>query len=98
MLFKSKKVQQYIESGAVYVATIRVCGIYEEGMRVKLRLVDSNRILDGRVVKIAELTEAEKYVNISGFDNVNEWFEEAKKLHGTENLDGYCIVVVRITR
>ena len=95
-IFNSEVVRRYILSGAKYVATIRECRVYWDrvGRGVVLKLGDWR--LRGRIVKVVGVEEADKFVAVSGFRTVEEWLNEAKRLHGVGDLDGLCIVVVEL--
>mgnify|MGYP001770632287 CR=1 FL=1 len=93
MIFSSKTVVSYISRGARYVATIRK-PYYHEGQRVELELGDKK--LKGKVIKVLPVSEARKYVHISGFKSVDEWLSEAKRVHRVEDLSGLVIVVLRV--
>ena len=96
MIFRSQAVINYILSGAKYVATIRECSYYKDkvGKTVLLKLLD--RRLKGKVLEVARVEDAGKYVSISGFRTVVEWLNEAKRLHGVNSLNNLCIVVVEV--
>lgn len=98
MIFKSPVVVKYILSGANLVATIRDCGYYSTkvGKGVLLKLGDQR--LRGKVLKVVGLDMAREFVAFSGFSTVEEWLNEARRLHRREDLSGFCIVVVELVK
>jgi len=97
MIFNSPTVQRYILSGANVVATIRKSGYYKLGKKVIMRVEDKR--FYGKVIAIAPLTlqSLSNYVNFSGFNSVEEWLNEARKLHGAKiDPNKYEIIVVEV--
>ncbi|ACZ35731.1 unknown [Sulfolobus spindle-shaped virus 6] len=99
MIFNSKVVRNYILNGAKVVATIRKRSFYKIGQKVVINVGD--RKFPGKVIAIAPITldSLSKYVDYSGFNSVEEWLYEARRLHGT-GIDPYRyeIIVVEVTR
>ena len=94
----SEKVIKYIKSGNRVVATIRKNDLYRNGRvrRVRMVLADGE-VLYGTIKEVLPLTEAGKVLKYSGFDSVEEWFEEAKRLHKVKNLgDSFVILLIEI--
>ena len=90
-------VQKYILSGANVVATIRKSGYYKLGKKVIMRVEDKR--FYGKVIAIAPLTlqSLSNYVNFSGFNSVEEWLNEVRKLHGAKiDPNKYEIIVVEV--
>ncbi len=99
MIFNSSAVQKYILNGAKVVATIRKSGYYKLGRKVIMKVGDKR--FYGKIVAIAPLTlqSLSNYVDFSGFNSVEEWLNEARKLHGTKiDPNKYEIIVVEVTR
>jgi len=97
MIFNSPTVQRYILSGANVVATIRKSGYYKLGQKVIIKVEDKR--FYGKVIAIAPLTlqSLSNYVNFSGFNSVEEWLNEARKLHGAKiDPNKYEIIVVEV--
>ncbi len=99
MIFNSPVVQKYILNNAKLVATIRKSEYYKLGQKVIMKVGDKR--FYGKVIAIAPLTlqSLSNYVNFSGFNSVEEWLNEARKLHGTKiDPNKYEIIVVEVTR
>jgi len=97
MIFNSPTVQKYILNGAKLVATVRKAGYYRLGKKVIMRVED--RRFYGKVIAIAPLTlqSLSNYVNFSGFNSVEKWLNEARKLHGAKiDPNKYEIIVVEV--
>ena len=97
MIFNSPTVQRYILSGANVVATIRKSGYYKLGQKVIIKVEDKR--FYGKVIAIAPLTlqSLSNYVNFSGFNSVEKWLNEARKLHGAKiDPNKYEIIVVEV--
>jgi hypothetical protein len=97
MIFNSPIVQKYILSGAKLVATIRKKGYYRAGQRVIIKM--NNKRIYGKIITITPLSpfSLSKYVVYSGFENVEEWEKEAKRLHKAEiDPNKFEIVVVEL--
>jgi hypothetical protein len=90
-------VQKYILNGAKLVATVRRKGCYKVGKRVIVKVGDKR--FYGKVIAIAPLTlqSLSNYVDFSGFNSVEEWLNEARKLHGAKiDPNKYEIIVVEV--
>jgi len=97
MIFNSPIVQKYILSGVTLVATIRKKGHYRVGQRVVIKVNDKR--IYGRIIVVVPLTpfSLNKYVVYSGFENVEEWVKEAKRLHKAEiDPNKFEIIVVEL--
>ena len=97
MIFNSPTVQRYILSGANVVATIRKSGYYKLGQKVIIKVEDKR--FYGKVIAIAPLTlqSLSNYVNFSGFNSVEKWLNEARKLHGAKiDPNKYEIIIVEM--
>jgi len=86
MIFTHPKVIKYIVTNykkdnvsPLTVATIRRY-MYNEGQRIHVRIGNIGEG-DAIVRKIVSLRDAIDYVKYSGFDTVNEWIDEAMRLH-----------------
>jgi len=86
MIFTHPKVIKYIVTNynednvsPLTVATIRRY-MYNEGQRIRVR-IDNIGEGDAIVRKIVSLRDAIDYVKYSGFDTVDEWIDEAMRLH-----------------
>jgi len=97
MKFTHPKVIEYIINNYNKATPLRVATIrshyYIEGMRVKVYVCEYG-IGDAIVVKTDKLRNAVLYVKYSGFDSVDEWISEAKRLHSggyphTSNANRY---------
>ena len=84
MKFTHPKVIEYIINNYYKVTPLRVTTIrshyYNKGKRIKV-YVCGYGIGDAIVVKTDKLRNAVLYVQYSGFDNVDEWINEASRLH-----------------
>jgi hypothetical protein len=99
MIFNSPLVRKYIESGAKLVATIRRKNYYRTGKRVIIKA--GNREFCGKVVLTSpiNLYTLVRFVRYSGFRDVEEWLEEAERLHKAGiNPEKFEIVVIEIFR
>jgi len=97
MIFNSPTVQKYILSGAKVVATIRKAGYYKLGQRVAMKVGD--RKFYGRVIAVSPLTpfSLDRYVDYSGFENIEVWISEAERLHKAKiDPNKFEIVVVKV--
>jgi len=97
MIFNSSTVKEYILSGARFVATIRRRGQYMLGKRVVVKVGDKK--FHGEVVGIVPITPLSlgEYVSYSGFESVEDWLNEARRLHGTEiDSNKYEVIIVRV--
>jgi len=98
-IFKSPTVGKYIENGAKLVATIRRKNYYKTGKPVTVKVGD--KTFYGKVVMTApiDLLTLSRYVGYSGFRSVDEWLEEAERLHKAGiNSEKFEIVVIEIFR
>ena len=99
MIFNSPTVQKYILNGANVVATIRRKGYYRAGKRVIAKVGDKR--FYGKVITIAPLTlfSLSQYADYTGFESVEEWIAEAKKLHKPKlDPNKFEIVVIELSR
>ena len=82
MIFCSEKVLRYLRTRPSYVATLRTYP-YKRGQIVTVRNCNKEIICKAVVADVAEPTKENlsKYLSISGFETVDEWIAEAKKLH-----------------
>jgi len=99
MIFNSPVVRKYIKNGAKLVATIRRKNYYKTGKPVTVKV--GNEKFYGKIVTTApiNLLTLSRYVEYSGFRNVDEWLEEAKRLHKVGiNPEKFEIVIVKIFR
>ena len=99
MIFSSSVVRRYILNGAETVATIRKAGYYKLGQRVTIKLGDKK--FHGEVIAISPLTpfSLSEYVEYSGFETIEEWLNEAEKLHKARlDPNKFEIVVVKVAR
>ena len=97
MIFDSPTVQKYILSGASVVATIRKKGYYKVGKRVIVKIGDKK--FYGKVIAIAPLSSFSlgEYADYSGFQSVEEWMNEAEKLHkGRLDSNKFEIVIIEV--
>ena len=97
VIFNSNIVQEYIRNGCEIVATIRKKGYYKVGRRVRIKLGDKN--LQGRVIAVMPLSSLSlsQHVGYSGFQSVEEWMDEAERLHKDRiDEEKFEIVVVKI--
>jgi len=97
MIFNSPTVQKYILNGAKLVATVRRKGYYKLGKRVIVK-VGVKRFY-GKVIAVAPITpfSLSQYVDYSGFESVQEWVAEAKRLHKAKiDPNKFEIVVVEV--
>ena len=98
MIFNSPTVQEYIQSGAKLVATIRKSGYYHVDKRVIMKVGDKR--FYGRVVATSPLTPFTlgEYAIYSGFESVEKWVAEAERLHkGRVDPNKFEIVVVKVS-
>jgi hypothetical protein len=98
MIFDSPTVQKYILSGASVVATIRRKGYYKVGKRVIVKIGDKK--FYGKVIAITPLSSFSlgEYADYSGFRSVEEWMNEAEKLHkGKLDPNKFEIVVIEVS-
>ena len=99
MIFSSPAVKRYILNGAEIVATIRKAGHYKLDQKVTIKLGDKR--LYGKVIAVVPLTpfSLSEYVEYSGFETIEEWLNEAEKLHKARlDPNKFEIVVVKVTR
>jgi len=97
MIFKSPTVQKYILNNAKLVATIRKSRYYRVGQKVIIKV--GGKRFYGKVIAIAPLTlqSLSNYVDFSGFNSVEEWLNEARKLYGAKiDPNKYEIIVVEV--
>ncbi|CAC93960.1 hypothetical protein SIRV1gp05 [Sulfolobus islandicus rod-shaped virus 1] len=97
MIFNSLIVQKYILNNAKAVATIRKKGYYKLYQKIILKVGDKR--FYGKVIAKAPVTEycLSKYVKFSGFENVENWLNEAKRLHNDKiDFERYEIIVIWI--
>ena len=97
MIFDSPTVQKYILSGASVVATIRRKGYYRVGKNVVMKVGDKK--FYGKVIAIAPLSSFSlgEYADYSGFQSVEEWMNEAEKLHkGRLDPNKFEIVIIEV--
>ena len=99
MIFNSSTVKRYILNGAEIIATIRKSGQYKLDQKVVIKLGDKR--FHGKVIAVAPLTlfSLSEYVEYSGFETIEEWLNEAEKLHKTRlDPSKFEIVVVKVAR
>jgi len=95
MIFNSPTVQKYILSGAKLVASIRKSGYYYVGKRVVMKIGDKE--FYGRVIAVEPISVLSRYVKYSGFRSVEEWLQEAEKLHkGRIDPKRFEIIVIEV--
>ncbi len=98
MIFNSNTVQGYIRNSCEIVAAIRKKGYYKVGRRVRIKIGDRN--LQGRVIAVMPLSSLwlSQHVGYSGFQSVEEWMDEAGRLH-KDGIDEekFEIVLVKIS-
>ena len=97
MIFNSSTVQEYILNGAKLVSTIRRKGYYKVDKKVIAKV--GNKTFYGKVIAIAPITPFSlgEYTYYSGFQSVEEWVNEAERLHKSSiNPNEFEIVLVQL--
>ena len=92
--------KQFIENGVL--ATFRnypyregqVIRIYHNGKYVGRAVVE--KVLSTKTLLIMD--NIEEITKISGFNDLNEWISEAKKLHHTKKIPKYLVIIKRLER
>ena len=96
MRFHSKKVLRYLKNSKnKLLATMRTWN-YKMGQRVYFKNIHGRVLGYGTIINILSIDRAGEVVEYSGFNDVEEWLEEARRLHGRVPKSIYVIRIEKV--